>query len=71
MKVCFKTTQKNEFKNLRQWWTKRETNEQAWKISIDDLAKIGCNLDIKKRISPKKKPLTPALNYWQCCTIKK
>lgn len=42
-----KTIQKSEFENLRQWWTKRETNEQAWKVTIDDLEKNGFNLDIK------------------------
>jgi len=42
-----KTIQKNEFENLRQWWTKRESNEQAWKVTIEDLEKNGFNLDIK------------------------
>ena len=42
-----KTIQKSEFDNLRQWWTNRETNEQAWKVTIDELEKNGFNLDIK------------------------
>jgi len=42
-----KTIQKSEFDNLRQWWTNRETNEQAWKVTIDELEKYGFNLDIK------------------------
>jgi len=39
--------QKNEFENLRRWWTNRESNEQAWKVTIEDLEKNGFNLDIK------------------------
>ncbi|MGD9487781.1 MAG: N-6 DNA methylase [Calditrichaceae bacterium] len=42
-----KTIQKIEFENLRRWWTKREANEQAWKVSIEELEKNGFNLDIK------------------------
>lgn len=42
-----KTIQKSEFENLRHWWTKREPNEQAWKVSIEDLKNNGFNLDIK------------------------
>lgn len=42
-----KTIQKIEFENLRQWWTNREVNEQAWKVNIEDLRKNGFNLDIK------------------------
>lgn len=49
MKAYSKTKpiQKSEFDNLRQWWTNRESSDQAWKINIDDLAKNGYNLDIK------------------------
>ncbi len=32
---------------MRQWWNKREENEQAWKVSIDEIIKNGYNLDIK------------------------
>lgn len=42
-----KTIRKSEFDNLRQWWTKRETNEQAWKVSLNELEQNGFNLDIK------------------------
>jgi type I restriction enzyme M protein len=42
-----KTIQKIEFENLRKWWANREANEQAWKVSIEDLSKNGYNLDIK------------------------
>ncbi|MCB0262689.1 MAG: N-6 DNA methylase [Calditrichaeota bacterium] len=49
MKAYSKTKpiQKSEFDNLHQWWTNRETNDQAWKVTIDDLEKNGFNLDIK------------------------
>lgn len=42
-----KTIQKSEFENLSQWWTNRGSNEQAWKVTINDLEKNGFNLDIK------------------------
>lgn len=42
-----KPIQKKEFDSLKKWWKKRKVNEQAWKVSIDDLAKNGYNLDIK------------------------
>ena len=42
-----KTIQKSEFENLRKWWTNRDVNEQAWKVSIDEIAKNGYNLDVK------------------------
>ena len=49
MKAYSKTKpiQKGEFEKLKRWWINRESNEQAWKISIDDLEKNGYNLDIK------------------------
>jgi type I restriction enzyme M protein len=34
-----------EFQPIIQWWNKREENEQAWKVSIDELDLL--NLDIK------------------------
>lgn len=42
-----KTIQKSEFESLRQWWNNRRENEQAWKVSIDEISKNGYNLDIK------------------------
>ncbi|MBD3288280.1 N-6 DNA methylase [candidate division KSB1 bacterium] len=49
MKAYSKTKpiQKSEFDNLKQWWTNREPNEQAWTVSIDEIEKNGYNLDIK------------------------
>lgn len=49
MKAYSKTKliQKKEFENLKEWWNKRAENEEAWKVSIDDIASNGYNLDIK------------------------
>lgn len=38
---------KGEFQSLKQWWYKREENEQAWRVSFTDLEKNGFNLDVK------------------------
>jgi len=42
-----KTIKKSEFDKLKEWWNNRQTNEHAWKISIDDISSNGYNLDIK------------------------
>lgn len=39
--------QKSEFDGLRKWWKKRKEGRQAWKVSIDKIAKAGYSLDIK------------------------
>ena len=36
-----------EFDTLKAWWGNREENEQAWKVSIDDIKAKDYNLDIK------------------------
>lgn len=36
-----------EFEPEKIWWNKREKNEHAWKVSIDDIKASGYNLDIK------------------------
>ncbi|MDO9019704.1 MAG: class I SAM-dependent DNA methyltransferase [Deltaproteobacteria bacterium] len=36
-----------EFAPEKQWWGKREENEQAWKVSIEDIRARGFNLDVK------------------------
>ncbi|GAA4954730.1 type I restriction-modification system subunit M [Algibacter agarivorans] len=36
-----------EFDKEKAWWNKRKENELAWKVSIDEIAKRGYNLDIK------------------------
>jgi type I restriction enzyme M protein len=36
-----------EFKGCMAWWTKREENDQAWKVSAKELLDANCNLDRK------------------------
>jgi type I restriction enzyme M protein len=36
-----------EFAPEKAWWQKREKNERAWKVSIDEIKAGGYNLDIK------------------------
>jgi type I restriction enzyme M protein len=36
-----------EFAPLVTWWSKREENEQAWKVPVAELLGNGCNLDRK------------------------
>jgi type I restriction enzyme M protein len=36
-----------EFAGCLSWWTKREENERAWKVSASQLLANGCNLDRK------------------------
>ena len=36
-----------EFEPERKWWKKRVENDQAWKVSIEDIKARGYNLDIK------------------------
>lgn len=49
MKAYSKTKliRKSEFDKLKGWWNNRQTNEHAWKVSIDDILSNGYNLDIK------------------------
>jgi type I restriction enzyme M protein len=42
-----KPIQKKEFEGLREWWNNRAENEQAWKVSIDEIVTNRYNLDIK------------------------
>ena len=42
-----KPIQKTEFELLKAWWDKRVENEQAWKVSIEDLKANNYSLDIK------------------------
>ena len=42
-----KPIRNEEFVSLKQWWNNREENEQAWKVPIKEIIKIGYNLDIK------------------------
>jgi type I restriction enzyme M protein len=36
-----------EFAAEKQWWGKREENDRAWKVSIEDIKARGFNLDVK------------------------
>ena len=36
-----------EFEPEKAWWTNREENEHAWRVSVDDIATSGYNLDMK------------------------
>ena len=36
-----------EFAPEKKWWGKRKENDQAWKVSIEDIKARGYNLDIK------------------------
>jgi len=47
-----KPIQKNEFKSLKKWWKKRNENDQAWKVSIEQLKENGYSLDIKNPYTP-------------------
>lgn len=42
-----------EFKDCIAWWAKRDENDQAWKVSAEELLKGHCNLDRK---NPRAKP---------------
>lgn len=47
-----KSIQLAEFDGLRQWWEKREDNEQAWHVDIETIKANGYNLDIKNPHQP-------------------
>ena len=47
-----KPIQKSEFENLKSWWNNRVENEQAWKVSIDELEAANYNLDVKNPHTP-------------------
>jgi type I restriction enzyme M protein len=47
-----KPIQKSEFENLKAWWNNRVENEQAWKVSIDELEATNYNLDVKNPHTP-------------------
>ena len=42
-----KPLQYEEFADCIAWWDKREENERAWKVSVEDILAHDCNLDIK------------------------
>lgn len=42
-----KLIRKSEFDKLKEWWNNRQTNEYAWKVSIEDISANGYILDTK------------------------
>jgi len=54
-----------EFDLEKAWWEKREENECAWKVSIEEIKKRNYNLDIKNLLgneTEKKKNVEQILN---------
>lgn len=47
-----KPIQKSEFESLKDWWNKREENEQTWKVPLSEIENNGLNLDIKNPHTP-------------------
>ena len=47
-----KPIQLTEFDGLKEWWTNREENEQAWQVDIETIKANGYNLDIKNPHQP-------------------
>lgn len=48
-----------EFNREKAWWDKREENEYAWKVTIDDIKEKDYNLDIKNPYSEEEELLDP------------
>ncbi|MEI8257244.1 MAG: N-6 DNA methylase, partial [Deltaproteobacteria bacterium] len=48
-----------EFAPEKKWWGKRKENDQAWKVSIDDIRARGWNLDVKNPRSVEDGPGDP------------
>jgi type I restriction enzyme M protein len=47
-----KPMRSEEFEVEKKWWSQRQENEQAWKVSATDVAKNNFNLDIKNPNAP-------------------
>jgi len=60
-----KSIRKEEFDTLKQWWNNREENEQAWKVSIDEISKNGYNLDIKNPHIPEEEKTYSSIELLQ------
>lgn len=41
-----------EFETEKKWWNNRKENEQAWKVTIEEIAEKNYNLDIKNPNTP-------------------
>lgn len=48
-----------EFDREKTWWDKREENEYAWKVTIDEIKAKGYNLDVKNPHSEEEELLDP------------
>ena len=48
-----------EFDREKKWWTKREESEHAWRVSVEQIAASGFNLDIKNPNTPDDGPGDP------------
>ena len=46
-----KSIQFHEFETMLNWWNKREENEVAWRVAVEDL-KAGYDLDVKNPHQP-------------------
>lgn len=53
----------NDFKNEREWWTNREENEVAWKVSIDEIIANNFNLDFKNPSKAQEEALLSSEEY--------
>lgn len=49
----------DEFEDCLSWWSKREENEHAWKVSVSSLIESGCNLDLQNPNKPDIEHLPP------------
>ncbi|PFL69915.1 type I restriction-modification system subunit M [Bacillus anthracis] len=50
-----------EFDLEKKWWTNREENQYAWKVSVEDIKARGYNLDIKNPHSDEEELLDPTV----------
>lgn len=53
----------NDFKNEREWWSNREENEVAWKVSIDEIIANNFNLDFKNPSKAQEEALLSSEEY--------
>ena len=53
----------NDFKNEREWWTNREENEVAWKVSMDEIIANNFNLDFKNPAKAQEEALLSSQEY--------
>lgn len=49
-----------EFEPEKKWWNKREENDHAWKVSIEEVSERAYNLDFKNPNAKQEELLSPA-----------